>query len=148
MSRNIPSLRMRVLAQQLIAHEVSSETLPIRHMDAVARVFEDLRRPLCTLVGVSGLRALLARALTLARGQVDGLKVVTVEAEASLIGLDKLRNQDDPEGGIVFLAQLLGLLGAFIGESLTMNILSNTWPNLAALNTQATQEEKKNDATR
>jgi hypothetical protein len=35
------------------------------------------------------------------------------------------------EGGIVLVAQLLGLLTAFIGGSLTMRLVREVWPKLA-----------------
>ena len=34
------------------------------------------------------------------------------------------------EGGVVLLAQLLGLLVAFIGESLTLRLVREVWPQL------------------
>jgi hypothetical protein len=34
------------------------------------------------------------------------------------------------DGGIVLVAQLLGLLVAFVGERLTLKIVREVWPNL------------------
>ena len=34
------------------------------------------------------------------------------------------------EGGVVLIAQLLGLLVAFIGESLTVRLAREAWPKL------------------
>jgi hypothetical protein len=34
------------------------------------------------------------------------------------------------EGGVVLVAQLLGLLVAFVGERLTLKIVREVWPNL------------------
>ena len=36
--------------------------------------------------------------------------------------------EDVAEGGVALLAQLLGLLVAFIGESLTLRLVHDIWP--------------------
>jgi hypothetical protein len=33
------------------------------------------------------------------------------------------------ESGVILLAQLIGLLHAFIGEALTLRLLQDAWPN-------------------
>jgi hypothetical protein len=52
---------------------------------------------------------------------------VHVKPDGSLEGLSNLRNED-AEAGVVLIAQLLGLLVAFIGESLMLRILLDVWP--------------------
>jgi hypothetical protein len=128
MKRNIPSPRMRDYAQQLLAYEAAAHNASELNMAAVFRVFEALRRPLSTLAGASGFRALLVRALMLAKAQVPSLSAVQVKPDGSLEGLNKLRNNEDAEAGVVLIAQLLGLLVAFIGESLMLRILLDVWP--------------------
>ena len=58
-----------------------------------------------------------------------------VKADGSLEGLDELGAQVDPdeifEGCVVLLAQLLGLLVAFIGENLTLRLVREVWPKLS-----------------
>jgi hypothetical protein len=127
MKRNIPSPRMRDYAQQLLAYEAAAHNPSELNMAAVFRVFEALRRPLSTLAGASGFRALLVRALMLAKAQVPSLSAVHVKPDGSLEGLSNLRNED-AEAGVVLIAQLLGLLVAFIGESLMLRILLDVWP--------------------
>jgi hypothetical protein len=60
---------------------------------------------------------------------------VHVKADASFERLDELGAQLDPdkvfEGRIVVLAQLLGLLVAFIGEDLTLWVMREVWPKLS-----------------
>jgi hypothetical protein len=128
MKRNIPSPRMRDYAQQLLAYEAAAHNPSEPNMATVFRVFEALRRPLSTLAGASGFRALLVRALMLANAQVPGLSAVQVKPDGSLEGLSNLGKGEDAEAGIVLVAQLLGLLVAFIGESLTVRILLDVWP--------------------
>ena len=49
------------------------------------------------------------------------------------IGLGEGRDHQSSEAGVMVIAQLLGLLGVFIGEDLTLRLLVDVWPDLAAL---------------
>ena len=85
-------------------------------------------------MGSAGFRALLSRSLALANAEVPWLRAVHVKSDGSLEGLDELEAQigadDFFEGRVVVLAQLLGLLAAFIGENLTLQLMGEVWPNL------------------
>ena len=89
-------------------------------------------------MGNVGFRALLSRALALANADVPWLRAVHVKADGSLEGLDELGAQVDPDeifqGCVVLLAQLLGLLVAFIGEDLTLRLVRDVWPKLSLNN--------------
>jgi hypothetical protein len=99
------------------------------------QVFDKLRPHLATLMGNGGFRALLSRALALANAEVSWLSAVHVKADGSLEGLEEFRGQLDPaeffEGGVVLLAELLGLLVAFIGENLTVLLVREVWPKVS-----------------
>jgi len=86
-------------------------------------------------MGNAGFHALLSRALALANAEVPWLRAVNVNAGGSFEGLDKLGAQVDPdeifEGCVVLLAQLLGLLVAFIGEDLTLRLVREVWLKLS-----------------
>jgi len=124
---------MRDFAERLIAYETkgnkSSETKTV----AVFLVGEKLRPHLAMLMGNVGFSALLSRALVLANAEVPWLRAVHVKA-GSLEGLDELGAQVTPaeifEGRVVLLAQLLGLLVAFIGERLTLSLVREIWPRI------------------
>jgi len=96
---------------------------------------DKLRPLLATLMGSGGYRALLLRALALASAQVPWLRAVHVNADGAWGGLKELSAELDPdeylEGRVVLLAQLLGLLAAFIGENLTLRIVGDVWPRLS-----------------
>ena len=127
--------QMRDFSQRLIAFErrgnKSSGTLP----PAAFHVFEKLRPHLATLMGNTGFHALLSRALAVANAEDPSLRVVHVKADGSLEGLEELQTQVDPEetteGSVVLVAQLLALLVAFIGESLTRQMVREVWPKLS-----------------
>ena len=124
---------MRDFAERLIAYETkgnkSSKTIP-----AAFLVGEKLRLHLTALMGNVGFRALLSRALALANAEVPWLQAVHVKADGSFGGLDELGAQAGPEkiaeGSVVLLAQLLGLLVAFIGASLTLRLVREIWPKI------------------
>lgn len=83
-------------------------------------------------MGNGGFRALLSRALALASVEVPWLRAVHVKPDGALGGLEELSAQLNLdkffEGNVVLLAQLLGLLVAFIGENLTLRLAREVWP--------------------
>ena len=133
MSRATP--QMRSFAKRLSAHETgenkSSKTKP----SAAFHVCEKLRPNLATLMGNAGFRAILSRSLALAGAEVRWLRAVHVKADGALEGLEELQAQLDPnefiEGGDVLLAQLLGLLVAFIGTNVTLHLVREVWPKVS-----------------
>lgn len=122
----------------LMAYETrsnhSSETKP----PIAFRVCEKLHPHLALLAGNAGFRALLTRALALPHPQVPWLRAVQVKPDGSLTWLGELETQVAPQeiaaGGGVLLAELLGLLVAFIGEKLTLRLVQQAWPELALAN--------------
>jgi hypothetical protein len=133
MSRVTPKLRD--LAERLVAYEARENISSGTKTPAAFLVDEKLRPHLAILVGNIGFRALLSRALALANAEVPWLRAVHVKADGSFEELDELGAQLDPdqifEGRAVLLAQLLGLLVAFIGENLTLRLVREVWPKLS-----------------
>ena len=125
---------MRDFAKLLSAYEArgnkSSEAKP----SATLPVLDKLRPHLGTLVGNAGYRALLSRALALAGAEVSWLRGLHVKADGAFEGLEELHAKLAPEefikGRSVLLAQLLGLLVAFIGENLTLQLVREIWPRV------------------
>jgi hypothetical protein len=119
----------RDLAQLLSANEAAAGNTSESVELAAFRVCDTLRPPVCALAGVDGFRALLSRALALARAEAPILSVLQVAADGSLQGLDELGRQIDKdpvrEGGVILIAQLLGLLLTFIGEAMTSRLVTS-----------------------
>jgi hypothetical protein len=128
------TLQMRNFAKRLIVDETSGNRFFETKTPAAFHVCEKLRPHLATLVGNGGFRALVSRALALANAEAPWLRAVHVKADGALEGLEKAHAQLDPdeffEGRVVLLAQLLGLLVAFIGENLTSRLVREVWPNV------------------
>jgi hypothetical protein len=123
---------MREFATRLIACETRGKKSSAIKNPTVFPVCEKLRPHLATLVGNTGFRALLSRALALAGAEVAWLRVVQVKADGSLEAPKELHAQPEPDelfkGRVVLVAQLLGLLVAFIGENLTLRLVREIWP--------------------
>jgi hypothetical protein len=118
MNRSTP--QMRSIALRLINYETPGNSSSETTNTAIFQVTDRLRPHLAMLMGHGGFRALLARALALASAEVSWLRAVQVNADGTLEGLEtphaRLKPAEFREGRLVLLAQLLGLLVAFIGR--------------------------------
>jgi hypothetical protein len=132
MNRATP--KMRSFARRLIDFETKANKSAGIKTPAEFHVSDILRPHLATLMGNAGFRALLSRALALANAEVRWLRAVHIKGDGSLEGLAELHTQLQPaeflEGKVVLLAQLLGLLVAFIGEDLTLRLVGEIWPKV------------------
>ena len=132
MTRIAPA--MRDFATRLIVHDACENRTPKGKTPSAFPVPERLRPSLVALMGSGGFHALLARALALARTEVSWLSAVTLNPDGTLGGLGELHADLGPEkfleGRVVLLAQLLGLLVAFIGEDLTLRLVREIWPDV------------------
>jgi hypothetical protein len=131
---NRATAQMRNCAKRLIACEALGNKSSETKTPAAFQVCEKLHPHLATLVGNGGFRALLSRALALANAEVPWLRAVHVKADGAMEGLEEPHAQLDPdeffEGRVVLLAQLLGLLVAFIGANLTLRLVREIWPKV------------------
>jgi len=132
MNRANPHLRH--FAKRLIVFETGRNKSSGTKIPPAFHVPEKLRPQLVALMGNGGFRALLSRALALASAELPWLRSVRVKADGSLEGVEELQAQLSPdkflEGRVVLLAQLLGLLVAFIGENLTLRLMRDVWPKV------------------
>jgi hypothetical protein len=133
MSRTTP--QMRSLAKRIIDDGTSRNKARAPKIATTFHVVDQLRSHLVPLMGAGGFYALLSRALVLAGSEVAWLQEVRVNAAGLLEGAEALRTKLDRwaycEGRIALLAQLLGLLVAFIGPSLTVRLMGEIWPRLS-----------------
>jgi len=125
---------MRRIAKRLMVAETGGKSSARATPGAAFPVTDKLSPHLATLMGKGGVRALLARALVLATAEVPWLSAGHVNADGDLEGLDAVRADFDPaqflEGRVILLAQLLGLLVAFIGPGLTSRLMGEIWPQV------------------
>jgi hypothetical protein len=130
----MPSPETLDLARRILAYETVEGKRSESTEFAAVLVNEKLRLRLCALAGVAGYQALLSRALTLARAEAPSLRAVQVTADGYLQGLSELEPPIDKDhaqdGGVILLAQLLGLFLSFIGEGLTLRLVQDIAPHL------------------
>ena len=124
------SPQMREFAERLFSDETAPATQLEANVPVAFRVCEKLRRPLTTLAGATGFQSLMLRALTLAKREAPILSTVKVTAVGSLHNGDVEPNLDNHvDGGVLLVAHLLGLLFTFIGETLTLRLVHDIWPD-------------------
>jgi len=132
MSRASP--KMRHFAKRLTVYERRANTPSEANIPPAFQVCERLRGHLGTFMGATGFRELLSCALPRAQAEIPWLGAVRVQADGTLEGFQELYSKHNPnemfEGGVVLVAQLLGLLVAFIGEDLTLRFMSEVWPDV------------------
>lgn len=126
-----PSSLMRELSRRLL---VASETTSDRSVHEAAVMSEKLRIPLTRFAGAEGFASLLRRALALASAEVPSLQSIKVGLDGRLEGFAELAA--DPgaaaagsEAAVAITSHLLGLLGTFIGEPLTLRLVREAWPD-------------------
>ncbi len=118
------SPELRTAAERLLKLDAAGRGT--RALPAAALVTERLRRVLNTLLGADGFKALLRRAVTLAKAEDPALGALQLDVDGSLVGLSE--DDDVPDSEVVLVAHILNLLFAFVGEALTLRLVNDAWP--------------------
>lgn len=113
------------IAARLLGYEAAKESPSGTDALPAVHVCQKLNLPLSKLVGETGSRALLARALTLAKREAEVLSPVKVTDEGALEGW----NGKADSASTVLVGHLLGLVVTFLGEALTLRLLHDVWPD-------------------
>ena len=115
----------REMAQRLLVFESGEHSPSEASASPAVHVCQKLGLPLSRLVGEAGSRALLARALTLAKREAEVLSPVKVTDDGTLAGW----NGPAESASTVLVSHLLGLVVTFLGEALTLRLLHDVWPD-------------------
>lgn len=122
---------LRNLVQRLIAEEIGQAGAPA---PAAFLVCARLRPHLATLMGSTGFRVLLTRALAMVQAKNLWLRTLQVDDDGLLADLSEAAGLAGAaaiaDGSVTLIAQLLTLLVAFIGEALTLQLIRDVWPSL------------------
>jgi hypothetical protein len=126
---------MRDLSLKVIAQYAGPFAGPKALAAATGRIYEDLDRVVAPLIGHLGVDALTSRALHLAAAEYPCL-VSTREPDQPdrpfaqiLVCLEQQDAAVATAAAGAFFAAFTGLLGTFIGESLTSRLLRRAWPD-------------------
>jgi hypothetical protein len=140
------------LAKDLVAYEASAHKPAGPNLTTAFQVTEKLRPVLANLMGTGGFQAVLSRALMLAGAEVSWVRALQVKADGTLDGLHgldaKITDAEVLEGSCVVLADLLGLLVAFIGPNLTSHLVSEIWPKFHSASWDSAAEEFVSEKTK
>src|SRR5688500_6374489 len=131
---NKPTPAMQLLAERVIGFEKRAYKSASSAKPVVAVACEKLRPALGMLMGNGGFRVLLTRALARATVLEPSLQAARVTIEGGLVienGSTPLDQKKLEAGSIALVAELLGLLAAFIGENLTIQFVREAWPRLS-----------------
>jgi len=126
--------QVRHLAGRLVAQGAqANRSLKAESMSFHA--WETLRVQLGILMGTAGCVSLVARAVALASHKAPRLRDLRVNSDGSMemtggsatsVSTDAIAAAE-----VAVLTELLGLLVAFIGEALTVQMLHEAWPKMA-----------------
>jgi hypothetical protein len=119
----------REIAERLLAFESGEQQHPGTGASPAVQVCQKLGCNLRKIIGETGSRALLARALTLAKREAEVLTPVRMTDDGALEGLQG----DAMSASTVIVGNFIGLLQTFLGESLTLRLLHDVWPDRTTL---------------
>lgn len=137
---------MRDLAKRLLEYEATSSRAD-EPVQSAEQVWDKLRIVLTRFAGADGFTSLMRRAVALARAEYPFLALIMVRTDGSISGLED--SVADPEGRGVEVegavsavtAHVLVLLEKLIGETLTLRLVRDAWPEIAVESVNSTVEE-------
>lgn len=142
MSHATPTLRR--FAGNLVGYEAQANPPSPTGIATALPVIEKLQPLLATFMGRAGVHALLCRALVLSRAEVPLLCDVEITANGRLTSISVPPTKLEPtamgEASEVMLANLIGLLVAFIGQVVTLRLIHEIWPDVVTDNHDLTQQ--------
>ncbi len=116
--------RAQALTRQLVTSESAQPEEGAQ--PAAARVCEKVRVTFGTMMGATGFRALLTRAVEVGTREAPELAAIVVLENGALAG----PGSDDDAACSLITARLIELLLIFIGDSLTVRLMHTIWPRL------------------
>ena len=122
--------KVAAVAHELVLYEAATLSGPEAAAFGAIYAIQKLGHAVRTLAGTAGFRSLLTRALILAQDTFPYLSALRVKPDGSLKPCDSISHREHADGAELVLAQLLGLLVTFIGESLTLSLVTTAWPDL------------------
>ena len=120
------SSSIRDLADRLLVYEAALDRKHQAELSETCHVCEKLRHSLGTLVGPEAYYSLVTHALSMAKRETLVLHAVQINPDGSIDGL----YGEATKATNLLVAHLIGLAVTFIGETVTLWLLKDTWPNL------------------
>jgi hypothetical protein len=125
-----PSLSIRSWARNVLDAESALASSGAAEKEVAMRVCEKLQDSLRRFVGPDGVTALTRRAVAMARNERAALSSLKVARDGRVEGWDTLAaTGHSAEAAMEIVSHLLWLLVTFIGESLTLRLVRDVWPD-------------------
>ena len=128
--------KLKKLALRLFEHEATKSDNPDEPVKAIELCCQRLHDRLDRLIGAGGFRALLNRALYLAKKKYAWLEGVGIEDHpgCEFKNLREAVKGKKPatvdEACTLILANVIWLLVTFIGEDITIGLIQEAWPDI------------------
>lgn len=131
------------LAGWLLQHEraVDGHHKPGGPLEPTEQVLRRLSPGVTALVTTAGYRALLARALHLARAQFPSLEGVQVTNGDAFLDASPASAAAIDEGAVALVGSVIALLVTFVGDDLTGNLIRGAWPDAPLRQPNPAREE-------
>jgi hypothetical protein len=127
-------MRSAVAMKNLAVWLVSREAAALESHDAPVQMIFGVCEKLCTvlsaMMGVDGCRSVMARALAMTHIEGHWLSAIRLKDDGTLeLWSGELAVQEEVLWrGVALVAQLLGLMAAFVGEAYTLRLVRSVWP--------------------
>jgi hypothetical protein len=126
--------QLKNLALRLLVHEAKNSPSPAKLAEALEICCQRLHKRLDSLIGAGGFRALLDRAVFLAKKEHPWLKGVGVadypgcELKALNEAMSGRKPDEIKQTFTIILANVIWLLATFIGEDIAYSVIEEAWP--------------------
>jgi hypothetical protein len=131
------------VARRILEHEPPSGPGASERAAAAVRVYEHLFERLSPVIGVAGMRAVLARSARLTTPEFPCFDAVCVASELAAERLHacllQLEEGQMADAAAALYGTLVGLLNSFIGKRLVWQVLRSAFPGIE----ESTPEEKE-----
>jgi hypothetical protein len=130
------SIDLSQLASGVIEHFTGKLAEPEVVARALTQVFADIGQHTARMVGDDGYQALKLRALYLTRTDLKSdptfspIELTHLPEQSWSAAVEQLGEQVACRYAAALLGRLLGLLGTFIGEGLTVRLVRRTWAQI------------------
>ncbi|MEX0900279.1 MAG: hypothetical protein WD081_06265 [Gammaproteobacteria bacterium] len=124
------------LARRVVADEAQRIPPTAHDADLILGVCDKMHPPLSRLAGTISYRALLSRALVLAKPKAQTLAALRFESDGHLMfdpehpAAEFLNRDTVRQDAIVLVTEFLNVLMLLIGEGLTVQIIRQVWPEV------------------
>lgn len=124
------------LATRIVADEAQRIPPTAHDADLILRVCDKMHPSLSRLAGTISYRALLSRALVLAKPKAQTLGALRFESDGHLVfdpedpAAEFLNPDTVRKDAVVLIAAFLGLIMLLLGEALAVRIVRQVWPEV------------------